>query len=323
MAPRLEPHYGSLRWFLGLRHHPLQAELHYSDDQALITLNRQANGTIRITAPSKAAVIPGRLRPLLQVGLNGMRLGRCQRLALQFHDEQPSNRALCFDAPISQFGQPLLIPDPYCLGSEGFEAIRQTLISDPLPPWAERIPMAFWRGSTTGGKALTAQRLEQLPRFQLCRQSLRHPDLLDARFTAVVQSQDAAAHQATWQRLLELQLLAPQVDPLHFGLYRWVVEIDGNVNSWGTLWKLLLGSCLLRVESPRQQWFHQRLRPYEHVVPVAADLSNLEQQLQWCQHHPRHCAAIASAGQALAQQVVAELGLDLVQALRHWSEQRR
>ena len=105
--------------------------------------------------------------------------------------------------------------------------------------------------------------------------------------------------------------MSSTVNPWDAALHAWQIDIDGNVNSWGLLWKLLTGSCILRVESPRRQWYHQRLQPWVHLIPVRADLSDLGEQLDWCSNHLQECAVIAAAGQALAQQVVHEIEDDL------------
>ena len=34
----------------------------------------------------------------------------------------------------------------------GFQNLRVRMQQDQLPPWHERLPLAFWRGSTTGTK---------------------------------------------------------------------------------------------------------------------------------------------------------------------------
>jgi hypothetical protein len=157
-------------------------------------------------------------------------------------------------------------------------------------------------------------------RYQLCRWSQQHPQLLDARLTAIVQSRDPVSQQDLAQLLHEKDLLRPRVEPWDAALHRWLIEIDGNVNSWGLLWKLLSGSCVLRVASHRRQWYHHRLEPWVHVVPVAADLQDLEARLLWCRSNPARCEAIARAGRQLAEQVVAELGETLVAACRAYSE---
>ena len=62
------------------------------------------------------------------------------------------------------------------------------------------------------------------------------------------------------------------------------------------------------------QWFHHLLQPWEHLVPVQADLSDLDTKLDWCFSHRRDCAAIAAAGQALAVQIVRDIDMDLLRA---------
>ncbi len=51
------------------------------------------------------------------------------------------------------------------------------------------------------------------------------------------------------------------------------------------------------------------------MVPVAADLGDLEAVLAWCHRHPSTCAAIAQAGQQLALTVITELELAMAEAV--------
>jgi hypothetical protein len=57
------------------------------------------------------------------------------------------------------------------------------------------------------------------------------------------------------------------------------------------------------------------------VVPVAADLSDLAERLQWCRAHPHHCAAMAAAAQTLAQEVVDAMEQDQRSAVEHYAQQ--
>ena len=68
------------------------------------------------------------------------------------------------------------------------------------------------------------------------------------------------------------------MEPEHMGGTE-IVDVDGNVNSWGLLWKLLSGSCILRVHSGRQQWFYRHLKPWNTHVLIAADLHDLPEKL--------------------------------------------
>ena len=195
------------------------------------------------------------------------------------------------------------IPDPYCLMTGGFQNLRVRMQQTNCH-WHERLPLAF-NGSTTGTKDINLNTLELNRRYQLARFSRSWPSRIDARINRVVQCRDALARKQVELRLHREGLLSCTVNPWHAALHAWQIDIDGNVNSWGLLWKLLSGSCILRVESPRRQWFHHRLQPWEHLVPVQADqrsrcTAQLSQQSQgMCSHRP--------AGQALALQVVDEI----------------
>ena len=277
-----------------------------------------------IRVPIDALAMPGRLDPLLRVAamaacLRPWGAGR-RALAMQVHDEAPSLlNALRLDAPAGA-ARPAdgVIPDPYCLGSRGYLLFRQAMAVTPPPPWRQRRQLVIWRGATTGSKAITPRRLPQNPRYRLCAHTLRWPQRLDARFTSVVQCRDGATQEGVTAELRRQGLMAAVLEPLQMAQYRWILDIDGNVNSWGLLWKLLSGSCVVRVSSARGQWFHHRLQPGRHLVPIRADLADLEQQLDWCFANPAACEAIAAAGQLLALEVLEDLGVDLLTALR-WS----
>ena len=58
--------------------------------------------------------------------------------------------------------------------------------------------------------------------------------------------------------------------------------------------KLLSGCCVLRVMSNRQQWFHKRMIPWKHMVPIAPDLSDLREKIQWCLLNRKQCESIAT-----------------------------
>ena len=66
--------------------------------------------------------------------------------------------------------------------TDGYRSLRERMKQDPLPPWNERLPLAFWRGSTTGNKDITLNTLELNNRYQLVPLSKTRPDRLDARF---------------------------------------------------------------------------------------------------------------------------------------------
>lgn len=270
-----------------------------------------------VLADVDAQAVPGRLVPLLRVAsVAAWRMGpRAPEasLRLQMHDEDPGAAGIRFDAPLAD--QSFLIPDPYALGSEGYRLFREKLLRSPLPPWRERIQRAFWRGSSTGSKAITIHRLNKNLRYNLCAKSVQYPRLLDARFTSIVQCRDDEAKEVIINSLRQSRLMASRCDPWYFGLHQFLIEIDGNVNSWGLLWKLISGSCVLKVASTRRQWYHPLLKPFCHIIPVASDLSDLPERLEWCLDNPDQCEVIASEGRKLALRVIHHLGHSVLKAV--------
>ena len=301
---------------LDLWHGPVQVEKLLPNPEGVVAIRWTTRGEHQLSAPAEAAQMGGRLAPLVQVARMGALLlsdrSPTGQLRVQFHDEAP---ALNVDAPLEAC-QPrqAVIPDPYCLGSRGFLALRRQLRAQPPPPWPQRQQIALWRGATSDRKNLEPATIHTSRRYQLCRFGRSHRSCLDARFTDVVQCSSADQRQLLIELLRQEDLLAPRMEPLAMAHYRWLIDLDGNVNSWALLWKLLSGSCVIRLSSHRGQWFHHRLRPYEHLVPVRADLSDLGDQLDWCQANPQFCAAIAERGRQLALTVLADLGADLLTA---------
>jgi len=258
-----------------------------------------------------------RLFPLLQVGsVANWRLGayrQGQELSIQLHDEDPGSSSLRYDASITDTST--LLPDPYALGSQGYLMIREAILRQPLPPWSQRNSQAFWRGSSTGSKAITIHRMHKNRRINLCRLSSKKPKLLNCCLTDVVQCRDTKAKLEVSSYLKAEGLLSERCGPLHFGNHKYLIEIDGNVNSWGLLWKLLTGSCILRVKSTRRQWYHHKLKPYLNIVPIKEDLSDIYEQLSWCQDNIDECEEIGRQGKILAEQVIEDLGPSVLKAI--------
>ena len=297
-----------------------QVTLHEQLEQRHLCITWSEQAPISASIDPRDRGMGPRLESLIRAGSGIAALLRQRRpkgsIVLQLHDEDPLVACLRLDASsddVNDLSRPL-IPDPYCLMTGGYRNLRERMQKDPLPPWSERLPMAFWRGATTGNKDIDRNTLELNRRYKLARMSLSWPHRLDARINRAVQCRDAAEQTQVKQRLQQEGLFSATVDPWHAALHAWQIDIDGNVNSWGLLWKLLSGSCVLRVESTRRQWYHHRLKPWVHLVPIRADLSDLGEQLEWCNNHPNECAAIAAAGNALANEVIQDIEDDLVTA---------
>ena len=197
----------------------------------------------------------------------------------------------------------LLVPDCDFYSSEGYAEVR-SMAAASGPEWQERDATMIWRGGTTG-KGLIATddlRLDDLrliQRTRLCL-ALRGMPKVDAKLSHVAQSAEPERDRA---RLLAAGIVGDRLEASTWRGRKFAIDIDGNSNAWSNLFtRLLLGCCVLKVGSQRgyRQWYYDDMRPFEHFVPVAADLSDLLEKIEWCRAHDRECSAIASAGQQLA-----------------------
>ena len=197
--------------------------------------------------------------------------------------------------------QVCLVPDFYYVRDHQFERERGAI--DPYLEWPERRGMFFWRGGTTGSSDLTADSILALPRYRLCEIGARFGAQADFGFFHVVQTrspEDAAAVEALLQ---SRNWLRPFLPLELFPQFKFIVQIDGNGNSWQLLRKLRLGCCMVMVDSDWRLWHHHALRAWEHYVPVAQNLSNLAERMDWCLRHDEEARKIAQRGRRLALSV--------------------
>jgi hypothetical protein len=189
----------------------------------------------------------------------------------------------------------LLVPDPYFLSTRGYEALRGAAAM----PWDQRRPVALWRGAATGYRKEGS--ILNLPRVQLCGLAARGENAayIDAGITGLAQVRSAAESD-----LLNRAGVAREfVPPLQFQNWKYHIDIDGNTNSWpGLFQKLLSGSVVLKVDSggPYRQWYYERLKPFEHFVPVRNDMADLVERIRVLRANDALARTIGAAGRQLA-----------------------
>ena len=194
-----------------------------------------------------------------------------------------------------------LVPDRAYLHLQGYQDIALQYRKDDVP-WDDRQPVALWRGSTTGAPEDRSIGWRSLPRLRLCR--IAHDPasrgLIDAGITAITQIPDPAATE----ELREAGLMATQMPAAQFNRYRYQIDIDGNTNSWpGLFYKFLTGSPVLKVASPLgfRQWYYDQLKPWVNFLPVASDMSDLVEKIDWLRAHDDAARRIGERGRALAE----------------------
>lgn len=157
-------------------------------------------------------------------------------------------------------------------------------------PWDSKKKQAIFRGSSTGAgfDAHTNKRLMALEISQTT-------NLLDIGIT----KWNTRPRKYETERYLKTieRSAYPQVKtmtPQEQSTYAYVVHIEGHSAAFRLSYELSYGSVLLLVDSEWKVWFSKLLQPFQHYVPVKADLSDLVSQVQWCIDNDEQCKEIAA-----------------------------
>ena len=171
-------------------------------------------------------------------------------------------------------------------------------VHDFSTPWEQKIPIAIFRGSTTG----CGTTIDTNPRLKVADISFRaKPDengipYLDASITKwnirTRKLQNEKYLQTIEKDSFEFDLV-PFKSPAEQSRHNYIIHIQGHVSAFRLSLELSMGSVILMVESPWKQWFSDMLVPYQHYVPVNANMDNLIDQIKWCRANDDQCRQIA------------------------------
>jgi hypothetical protein len=197
----------------------------------------------------------------------------------------------------------LLIPDHQFLLSAGYKEQR-AIARRNMTAWDARSDWIVWRGSTNGVGTISKPHLsaddpELLARVRLCL-ALQDVPKVDAKLTTVTQSSNVALDT---ERLSKAGICGDYLSPFTWHGFKFAIDIDGNSNAWSNLFvRLLMGCCVLKIGSELgyRQWYYDKIEPWQHYVPVAADLSDLHERISWCRANLDACRQIAARGQEFA-----------------------
>lgn len=248
-------------------------------------------------------------------------LSRCEpgvRGVAEFSDHEaggPGIVSFC-----SGRGDSILVPDPDFVLSDGYADERAMGLK--ARRFAERQDVVLWRGSTTGRGHIWAEPMTpDAPglslRTRMCLM-LRDVPGCDVKFSTVLSPwfrsgddriappdprEEQAAIRAETERVRGAGILGGQVVSSAWLDVRYHIAIDGFSLAWSsTFTRLLMGCCVLKPESLHgyRQWYSAAFMPWEHYVPVAGDLSDLREKIEWCRSHVAQAADIAARGQLFA-----------------------
>jgi len=88
---------------------------------------------------------------------------------------------------------------------------------------------------------------------------------------------------------------------VHFH-YKYQLILEGESAPWQRVpWMMLGGFVILRQESPQHQWFYSEMKPWVHYVPVAHDLSDLFETIDWLRANEDKAKEISDNAIAFAE----------------------
>lgn len=190
--------------------------------------------------------------------------------------------------------------------------------------WELKVETAFFRGTATGG-GTTAETNQRLRVAYLCdvwnktntnRSTCTETTapLLNAAVTGWnLRDKKVAGRSMTFIRPRDLPFTCGDfVEIYKQSTYKYLLYIEGHCAACRYGFMMRLGSVILKVESTcvaDQMWYFPLLKPYVDYVPVAADLSDLRQQIEWCRTHDEECRAIAAAAKTLYERYISREGI--------------
>jgi Glycosyl transferase family 90 len=232
--------------------------------------------------------------------------------------DEYNNTDLCCSRPKKINDGPKLCSIWGLLEGKRIDAVLKTNIDFSI-----KIPKAVWRGSTTGADELYSNpSLQKYSRLEIVRLSKEFPDLINAKFTSLLQyckKRPEKFRNIITEPINELTKFT--LDPIKQIQYKYIISADGNVASYSLLWALASGSVVLKQDSEHIQFIEVEkdssggvenpkdssdssdeccIKPYVHYVPIKRDFSDLVSQIEWLQNNELKAREIANNSRAYA-----------------------
>ncbi len=192
------------------------------------------------------------------------------------------------------------LPDAHFFANRGYRQIDE-MAPDAAADWFGRSDQIVWRGAPTGrGYFNVDAGLKDHPAtVQRVRMAqLTKGTEIDFRFV------EMPGHPH-WNAAIKAGgMIADRQPQESWAGRKFAIDIDGFSNAWSNLMvRLKLGCCVFKVQSDFgfRQWYYDRLKPFEHYIPVRSDLSDLFEKVDWARSNPGEACEIAKAGQSLAR----------------------
>mmetsp|Transcript_14979 Transcript_14979/g.32480 ORF Transcript_14979/g.32480 Transcript_14979/m.32480 type:complete len:921 (-) Transcript_14979:196-2958(-) len=153
-----------------------------------------------------------------------------------------------------------------------------SLVPENDVPWEQKVGRAAWRGKY--GKTHDTLSNTNDIKYALVSKHLNSA-LVDAKFSK--HTKDAPRQMIGSYMGMKDQLT-----------YKYLISIEGNDVSSGLKWMLFSNSVVLTPRFAFESWAMEgKLKPFVHFIPLKADMSNVEEMIQWAEMHPKETQLIS------------------------------
>lgn len=203
-----------------------------------------------------------------------------------------------------------LIPDSYALETVARVPEHSFVPLDRDEAWADfkgRRCKIFWRGNATGpflpkGPSGVSA-ISWNDRIRFCREASAYPDMFDCK---VLASHATRVHPGLEHELGRERLLSRPVSEAVFREYMMYPDLDGWTSAWGAIRKFLALCVVIRLPSPWELHYHDRLLDRVNCLQVKTrDPHTLRSLVR--EFDPESLFEIAYAGHVMACEWLTEI----------------
>lgn len=180
-------------------------------------------------------------------------------------------------------------------------------IEYPIILWENRSSVPIWRGTPWMNKGddnidpteVYEDALSRSPRLQVVAWSYHNPNLLDAKISSL---RWIKRHPYWEKRAVNgLDKLFPSesssIPPeQYYTQYQVAVVLGGIGAAFRLSIHLSTETAVVLQEWEFKEWFTPMMKPFEHYIPLAEDLSDLDETMHWIAEHPTEVRDIARNG---------------------------
>lgn len=189
----------------------------------------------------------------------------------------------------------IVMPDMFAY--DGYEPNKSHVLEgNKIYPWESKSNIAFYRGSDIGVSDLNLW--INYPRPRLVCLSMQYPHLIDAKFTSLY----SACHT---QFAIDNGFMGQYLSMKDHPYYKYLMNVEAGCATTPRFSLLLhANSVVFKNLTHSILWFYKALKPYEHFIPIAEDLTDLLCQLEWAKAHDEECRKISENANRLAADVL-------------------